>query len=176
MAGKGKKQGDLLPLQVIRLAQEAEGYMEFGLLERALERTDRLLASTAGRQAGVALRTEILRRLERFDDALLLLEAAAEEFPDEEAIWVNIGWCRKRTGRLEQAIEAMYRLLERLPESPIGHYNLACYLALAGQRERSLGCLKNALGLDPSLRARLGEEEDFSSLRSDPEFQALLGK
>jgi hypothetical protein len=54
------------------------------------------------------------------------------------------------------------------------HYNLACYLSLAGQEEASLKSLARALQLAPKLRQSAREEEDFSPLRNHPKFQKLL--
>ncbi len=168
------KPRDLSMAKVLRIAQEAEGFLDLGLYHRALERAERLLASRAGRQAGLSLKAECFRLANRFDEAIPVLEEALREWPDDESLWVNMGWCRKRTGRLDLAIEAMEELLARQPESPIGHYNLACYLALAGEKERCLGELRLALELDPSLRESAREESDFDSLREDPDFLALL--
>jgi hypothetical protein len=53
------------------------------------------------------------------------------------------------------------------------HYNLACYLSLAGQRRGALRSLTDALALDPTFGKLVDDESDFDSLRSDPEFQAL---
>lgn len=177
MEDKEDKAGEpreLSMARVLRIAQEAEGFMELGLFHRALERTERLLSSRAGRQAGLSLKAECYRRADRFAEAIPLLEEALREWPDDESLWVNMGWCRKRTGRLDLAIQAMEELLARQPESPIGHYNLACYLALAGEKERCLGELRLAFELDPSFKELAREESDFDSLREDPEFQELL--
>lgn len=60
------------------------------------------------------------------------------------------------------------------PTDALVHYNLACYLSLAGQRHRALVHLSRALSLDATLRRLVDNEPDFNSLRADPEFLSLV--
>ncbi|MBM80160.1 MAG: hypothetical protein CMJ78_06150 [Planctomycetaceae bacterium] len=53
-------------------------------------------------------------------------------------------------------------------------YNLACYLALAGERSRALSWLGRSLRLDPQLVNLIAEDEDFDSLRHDSGFQMIV--
>ena len=175
MVGQDPGPADLNPALVIRLATEAAGFLEFDLVDRALARADRLLATQAGRLAGLALKGECLRRRERHEEALPLLREALAQSPEDESLWINLGWCLKRTGRLAEAVEAMEDLLEQLPGSALGHYNLSCYLALAGERERCLAELERALELDGSLRGQIPGESDFDTLREDPGFRRITG-
>jgi hypothetical protein len=65
--------------------------------------------------------------------------------------------------------------LELHPESRSLHYNLACVSAVAGERDRALAELRAAIASDAKSAAGAREDEDFASLRGDPEFEALLG-
>ncbi|MGV6806996.1 MAG: DbpA RNA binding domain-containing protein, partial [bacterium] len=56
------------------------------------------------------------------------------------------GWCCKRTGQLEEAIESLEQALQRHPDDALVNYNLACYYSLEG---RGL----DALRLEPTSRA-----------------------
>ncbi len=169
------KMEELEPLKVIKLANEIEGYMELGLLERALRKAEILVSSKVGKQVGLALKAEVLRKWKKYEEAIEVLEQAVKEFPEEESVWINMGWCRKRTGRIDLAIKAMEGLLERNPESPIGHYNLACYLSIAGEKRKSLEELRKAVQLDPSFKKLAKEEKDFDGIRADPDFRDLVG-
>jgi tetratricopeptide (TPR) repeat protein len=68
----------------------------------------------------------------------------------------------------------MEQALKVEPKEALLHYNLACYLSLAGQKERALGHLSKALAFDPSYRGMVEGERDFDPIRSDPGFQALV--
>ena len=83
-------------------------------------------------------------------------------------------WCLKRTNRLKEAAECMERLLESSRRSAIGHFNLGCYLALLGQRERAIEEVTLACGLEEKYRQTAASEDDLKSLRGDPEFEQLL--
>jgi quercetin dioxygenase-like cupin family protein len=62
-------------------------------------------------------------------------------------------------------------------ESASYQYNLACFRALAGRRDEALAALRSALEQDRErIRAWAEKDEDFDSLRDDPEFVALLRK
>ena len=85
-----------------------------------------------------------------------------------------LGWCHKRTGRLDRAIAALERALEIDEDNPLLHYNLACYFSLDRQKEPALRHLALALDRKPEYREMIPGESDFDPLRADPEFQALL--
>jgi tetratricopeptide (TPR) repeat protein len=81
-------------------------------------------------------------------------------------------------GRREAAHELQEdaaRRLDALDDAPrwrgVVRYNLACHFALAGERERALGLLAEALSLHPGLREWSREDSDLVSLHGDPEFE-----
>jgi tetratricopeptide (TPR) repeat protein len=55
------------------------------------------------------------------------------------------------------------------------HYNLACVEALAGNRERALAELEQAIAREDRFRAAAAGDDDFASLRDDPDFGRLIG-
>ena len=111
--------------------------------------------------------------MQRHVEALLPLERAAKLAPEDTRVCVALGWCYKRTGRLDLAIEALEKALLQDPSEAMLRYNLACYLSLAGYKGRALRHLSRALCLEPVYCEKIDEESDFDSLRSDPEFQAI---
>jgi hypothetical protein len=52
-------------------------------------------------------------------------------------------------------------------------YNLACYYAINGQREKALDSLRQSLQMNPNLVEWSKQDSDLNSLRSDPEYLAL---
>jgi tetratricopeptide (TPR) repeat protein len=73
----------------------------------------------------------------------------------------------------EQARQILAEGLVAHPESASIHYNLACLEAVADQREAALDELRQAIDLDPRAANWARDDEDFSSLRGDPEFDTL---
>lgn len=162
-----------------RLAQilrEAEGYLELNLPAQALRTLERIENPGTFRGQISYLRGEALRSLERFSEALEPLEAAAEVSPSNIHVWLALGWCYKRTGRLDRAIEALRSALAAEPseeEETLLTYNLACYLTLVGEIDQALANLAKAVSMNPRYRELAHSESDFDRIRSDPRFQTL---
>ena len=163
----------LEPIRNAKIHNEAEGYLELGLAQQALECLGRLGDPAAFEVHALYLWGEGLRAMERYFEALVPLERAAKEAPEDTRVRMSLSWCYKRTGRLDLAIATLREALLVEPTEPVLHYNLACYLSLAGQRRGALRSLGEALALDATFGKLVDDESDFDSLRSDPEFQAL---
>ncbi|MCA8953323.1 MAG: hypothetical protein KDE27_27675 [Planctomycetes bacterium] len=163
-----------VPQPLRRLAEEVDGWLELKCPERALERIEVLVADPDARAAGLAMRVRAYVGLARHDDALQDIE----ELREVEALadWLDLceAWCRKRIADLPGAIRCMERLVERNPKSDIGHYNLGCYLALAGQRDRAIDEVTIACGLAQELREHARDEPDLDGLRNDARFRELM--
>lgn len=156
-----------------RILREAEGYLELGLPQRALHVLGRMNHPGTFRGHLAYLTGESLRALERYEEALVPLEEAADMMPSNIHVWLALGWCRKRLGRLDLAIEALQRAEEVQPSEALIQYNLACYCSLSGAKNRALGYLSRALSMNPRFRELIHDESDFDPIRSDPEFRAL---
>ncbi|MBK8101520.1 MAG: hypothetical protein IPK26_30945 [Planctomycetes bacterium] len=163
-----------LPDHLQRIADEIDGWLELRCPERAFERLDTLLAHPIGRTEGLALRVRALVAQARHDEALHDLAELRKTAFDPE--WVDLvdAWCKKRTQDLPGAVACMERVVERNPESAIGHFNLACYAALAGDGERALAEIGVACRIDQTLREFAAHERDLHTLHDDPRFQAIL--
>ena len=119
------------------------------------------------------MRGQALRAAERYHEAIPPLKAAADAEPSQLEIWLSLGWCYKRTGRLDLAIEALQQALEVNPQQAIIHYNLACYHSLAKQTPQALRFLAKAVEMDDHFRELAEREPDFDPIRNDPGFQSL---
>jgi Flp pilus assembly protein TadD len=155
----------------IKLQQQAEGYLELGMPAQALSVLGRL-GEGSGTQT-LYLQGEALRALDRYEEAVVPLARVAELEPENTRVWLALGWCYKRTGRIALAIDALDSALAVDPEEPLIRYNLACYWAVAGDKRQALAYLEQALALDSNYRALVDHEPDFDTIRADPEFQAV---
>jgi Flp pilus assembly protein TadD len=162
-------------IRLQQIEREAEGYLELGMALDALDALARRGAEVPLSAHGHHLEGEALRALERYEDALAPLEKAARLAPGDVRIWLALGWCHKRTARLDSAIEDMQQALALEPEEALLHYNLACYFSLAGRKRSALTHLSKAIALDATYRELTESEPDFDPIRSDPQFQALTG-
>ena len=156
-----------------QLVLQAEGYLELGMADHALDVLSRYGDQDSLPAHALYLKGQSLRELGRFREALEPLWQAAQGTPDNISIWLALGWCYKRTGKLDRAIESLEEALEIEPRDALVHYNLACYWSLARNKRQALACLARAFELQEEYRNLVADESDFDPIRDDPAFQAL---
>ena len=157
-----------------RLAEEIDGWLELSCPDKALERLQPMLDDPAARQAALYLRVRALVLQAQYDAALRDVAALRQSSMDPDWLDLTEAWCEKRVGNLPAAIACMQNLLARNQRSGIGHFNLGCYLALAGRLQEALDEVTVACGIDEEFRALAHGERDLDALVGDPRFQALL--
>ena len=79
-------------------------------------------------------------------------------------------------GDYERALEIVREGLEARPDHPVLLYNVACFAALAGDRDEALAQLRRSAELDDRVPEWARRDDDFASLRDDPEFLAIAGE
>jgi tetratricopeptide (TPR) repeat protein len=172
-----------------QLLREAEGYLDLvgacgehfelsdavrhQLSKRALVVLSSIKPTRGLRVQTAYLRGLALRNLEQYRDAVTCLSEAAEIDGENTHIWLALGWCHKRMGRLDLAIESLERAMEVDSGQSIVYYNLACYWSLASNTKLALAYLTRAFDLEPSFRDLVDGEADFDPIRSDPRFLEL---
>ncbi len=157
-----------------QLVLQAEGYLELGMAEHALAVLSRCGDQEMLPDHALYLKGQSLRELGRFGEALEPLWQAAQGNPDNISIWLALGWCYKRTGKLDRAIESLEEALSVEPNDALVHYNLACYWSLARNKRQALSYLARAFDLQEEYRTLVADESDFDPIREDPAFQALM--
>jgi tetratricopeptide (TPR) repeat protein len=157
-----------------QFVRQAEGYLELGMAQHALDVLARYGAPESLPGPACYLRGEALRALQRYEEAATALLRAAEFLPERSTeIGLALGWCYKRIGRIDLAIQSLERALRDDPDHALLHYNLACYWSLDGNKRQALTFLARALELDQNLRDLIADESDFDSVRTDPAFKSL---
>ena len=171
------------------LMREARGYLELALLfadcwpleqerievlaERSLECLDELESRFGSTVRTLYLKGEVYRLLEKFAQAIFFLQEANRIEPQNTDTLLALGWCYKRTGRLDLAVAALEEAIEVDYSLGIAHYNLACYLALAGQAQLAIKHLSIVFDVEPDYRQYVADESDFDTIREHPAFQTL---
>ena len=72
------------------------------------------------------------------------------------------------------AIDNYQKIVEIEPDNSRVWYNQACCYALQKKYQEAIAALEKAIDLDPSNRKLAKNDEDFASLQSDRDFQALI--
>ena len=166
----------LSPNQAKYRIEEAEGYLGLELWVEAEERLDTVERSGHLPLACAILRGNLHMLRDEFADAIPRFEAALRHEPGNVSATFGLGWCFKRVGRPDAAARAYEAALTHHPSEPLLHYNLACYLSLAGDAKRALASLGNAVELDPEFRSKAVEDADFDAIRDLPAFAELTLK
>jgi mannose-6-phosphate isomerase-like protein (cupin superfamily) len=87
---------------------------------------------------------------------------------------MHVAFAQLDAGDAAAGRATMEALLENSEEPWGAHYNLACYLALAGEPDEAFEHLRTALELDrASVTKYLPADSDLDSLRADPRFAEL---
>ncbi len=80
-----------------------------------------------------------------------------------------------RDGDYARAIELASEGFAEWPDHPVIHFQLACYHALAGDREGALDHLERSCTGDPRAKAWARDDHDFDAIRDEPRFRAAVG-
>jgi tetratricopeptide (TPR) repeat protein len=106
------------------------------------------------------------------DDAAVLAVGGKPGEPHEVSAWEYTFSASPhiRAGRFDEARRVLQEGLEEKPGSPPILYDLACVEALAGERERALALLNEAVAADERFRAYAETDEDLALIRDDPRF------
>jgi len=172
--------------------QEAEGYLDLlsalgdrwrasvenrnRVASRALEMLEQLeILRPPGKVLARLnyLKGQALSIMERYAEAIQPLLASTRYDSDNLHVWLSLGWCYKRVGRLDLAIEALEEAVSIDPDYAIIHYNLACYWSLARNPKLAVAFLANSFEIDSSYRDLVANEADFNAVRNHPDFLAL---
>jgi tetratricopeptide (TPR) repeat protein len=165
---------EVLDIQQQRAIEAAQGYLALELPDAALRRLGLFQDAESTPAAVEQLRGEVYRQKEDYEKALRHFERVPTQDGKHLELRMSMAWCFKRIGRLDKAIEAMKLAYRESPKTAVVLYNLACYYALAGEKDEALSWLGRAIRMDGSYRQRVPKESDFDSIRNDRDFQYLM--
>jgi tetratricopeptide (TPR) repeat protein len=120
-------------------------------------------------------RIEVLRRLERFADADTALARLVGLYPNDIRLRTLIGVVAAARGERARSDAASEWLAERPGDYLFGlsDFGRARIAAVVGNRRSALALLRDARSAGRPLGLTFHQEPDLSSLRGDPEFEAL---
>jgi tetratricopeptide (TPR) repeat protein len=89
--------------------------------------------------------------------------------------WTFAGMSLLSQGQEEAARREFDAGIEAYPDAWQGYYNLACVEAKLGNRDLALAQLRRAAEIDQAVVSKYApEDEDFASLKDDPEFLEIV--
>lgn len=117
-----------------------------------------------------------LRDRSQLDFDLEFFESLLQREPDYVDVLRCQGELLSRKGRHEQALAIDRRLVALLPRDSVAYYNLACSLALLGERSEAVVALRRSLECGYADLDFLKLDGDLDSLRDEPQYRALLAE
>ena len=87
-----------------------------------------------------------------------------------------LGALYTKVGRIADGLKMDRKLVRLEPDNPTAHYNLACSLALCKKRPAAIQSLRKAVSLGYDDVDWMLQDPDLEILKTDPEFQNLLGQ
>lgn len=122
-------------------------------------------------------------RAEKAYARALELDATSDPFVDDGLFFAskdghgNALWGLKKWEEAARELREAAKIAadQKRPDAQ-GHslYNVACCLARLGKADEAIATLKQSIALEPKGKGDAAKDEDFESIRSRPEFQALL--
>jgi len=106
--------------------------------------------------------------------ALPVIERHLELNPDDARAITMGAVCFSRLGDRTRGLEWAQQATAVDPEDASVCYNVACLLALEGERDRAIDNLRRAFLVGFARRDWIEKDPDLDSLRDDPRFQALV--
>jgi tetratricopeptide (TPR) repeat protein len=160
--------------EVQKHIEYASGYLDLKMYQDAGREADEALALAPNSAQAIAIKSAVLWQSNRLKEAEPFVARLAELNPRDSAMWINLAYIRRRTQSLDAAVDTLQRAFDANPQDALAHYNMACYRAVQHRQVEALELLKNAVHLDPKLRAIARSEQDFEQLRDTPTFQKLV--
>ena len=120
-----------------------------GDLTGALALCDRFLQKTKDNEV-LHLKVLCLTRLNKINDALLLIEGVAVSHPNPDVIWVDFGNTLKSVAKFGLAVDAYSRALAHNKKSQAAHGGLALALHENGRSREAIETLTKAVGTFPN--------------------------
>jgi TolB-like protein/Flp pilus assembly protein TadD len=106
--------------------------------------------------------------------ALPVVERHLELNPDDARAITMAAVCCSRLGDRTRGLEWAQQATAVDPEDAGVCYNVACLLALEGERDRAIDHLERAFRVGFAHRDWIEHDPDLESLRGDPRFEALI--
>jgi len=111
---------------------------------------------------------------EAYEEALRVVERHMELNPDDPRAATMRAVALSRLGRGDEGLYWADRALTMDPEDAGVRYNVACLFAVAGNTDRALECLEDAVAVGFGNRSWLERDPDLDNVRGEPRFEALL--
>ena len=111
---------------------------------------------------------------QKYEEALMFYNQALTIDPKNPKALINKGAVLKRMGKVQEAYDIVNQIIDRDPNHQKAWYNRACYGCLLGHDKADvIRDLQKAISLFPQYKVIAANDQDFSRLINEPEFNSL---
>ena len=148
-----------------RILSAADGYAELGLPELAWEEVDSLSDEERSLPEVQEVMLGLLIRQHRWEEAIVTGSRLCAMAANRPSVFIHTAFALHESGRTSEAQATLLAGPESLRKEPLYHYNLACYLAVAGNLQDAEVELRVAFQMDESLRQHARTDPDLKCFR-----------
>lgn len=150
-----------------RHLQAAQGFLELGLPLDANEELEQIEPEMRTLSPVLAMRVAIYQKLEAWGLMEVVAGGLCKRHPHEPEWHILWAYATRGAFSLERASGVLMNAVQRFPEEPTIHYNLACYEAQLGNLELARGRLAEAIRLEPMYREMALNDPDLVVLQRE---------
>jgi len=155
---------EMLPHDVQRHIQAAEGYLELGMFMDANEEFEKISPDLHHLPEILPVSLGIYCALKKWELMRVVAKKLTDHNPDEAQWSISLAYATRRAESIEAAKIILLEAVEQHPKEPMLHYNLACYECVMGEVEVGKARLRRALALEPKMRVMALEDEDLQAV------------
>jgi tetratricopeptide (TPR) repeat protein len=109
----------------------------------------------------LAARLEQLMVLKRWDDGVILGQSLSQKWPQHFDFWFRTAFCLHELKRTAEAKQTLLGAPPAIRETALYCYNLACYEAQLGDRDKAKALLAECFKRDKSMREGALDDPDL---------------
>ncbi|MEX2244288.1 MAG: tetratricopeptide repeat protein [Fimbriimonadaceae bacterium] len=110
----------------------------------------------------------------RYDDSAKAYAQVVQTQRNDGEAWFRLGFSLHASKQYSEAVPAYRRAIELKYAPLMSYYNIACVYAMAGNRERALTALEEAVAKGYNTTDQIEQDADLASVRDDPRYSAAV--
>ena len=148
-----------------RLMENAQGYLELGMLEDAWNSLEAVETACRGHPDVLTLRLAVLMASKKWDQAVSIGKSLCETQSEDEEAFIQTAYCLHELRQTKEAKKILLAGPKSIQENPLFYYNLGCYEAQLGELEAAKTAVKKAIQIDRVYRRLAMEDPDLQPIR-----------
>jgi Flp pilus assembly protein TadD len=151
-----------------RHATAAEGYLWLGMFDDAATELEQVDPAAMHRPEVLVVRLGIYQETKRWAAMQAVAKKLVELDPTGPQWAISWAYATRRAESIDLARLILMNALDRHPQEPLIHYNLACYDCQLGDILSARKFIERALLMEPNMERMALQDEDLQPLWSHP--------